>query len=616
MCKERIRPVQYLGLLLLCGYLRPIYSAPSGFETIPGTGFETTDPSTGIKLAISVSEFLISRTEVTQEEFSRIMNYNPSLYKGSNRPVENVSWWEAIRYCNLRSAKEKLQPCYNLSNGDCDFSKDGYRLPTDAEWDLAKGASRYSDLDTFRKHAQVGSANTQNRNQLLETLRSGTKEVGSHLPNEFGLYDMLGNVWEWCNDFYDPVGAPISLRNPAGPSSGLARIIRGGSFISSVTSWNEKKGYRSSMKPDYKSRFTGIRLCRRLVQSQSNEPEPTKELVWSEPYRQVPAGYANNLGPLSSLLVRPGGVNPIVERSQWQLRRKELKAKWTQLLGVPSAQPPEPKVRLIETHQEELYIGKLMELQVEPDFWEKIYLMVPAKPLRQPAPAVIVPYYDVDTPAGKNMGGRSFTPMSARSFAYLMVQQGYIAVAIRWFGESYGESYDEAVTNLMLRHPHSTGLGKWVWDSQRLLDYLSTLPEVDHDRLGIIGHSLGAKMALYAAAMDERITAVVASEGGIGLSFSNYDDYWYFGDFIHDWDKSVDQHELLGLIAPRAFLLIGGDEYDTDKSWYYINSAKQVYSLLQRPNHIGYFNHHNGHTPPPLAVEKSIEWLSHFLGTY
>jgi dienelactone hydrolase len=98
-----------------------------------------------------------------------------------------------------------------------------------------------------------------------------------------------------------------------------------------------------------------------------------------------------------------------------------------------------------------------------------------------------------------------------------------------------------------------TGLGKWVWDAERLLDYLTVLPEVDYDCMGIIGHSLGAKMALYAAAMDETITAVVASEGGIGLSFSNYDDYWYFGDFIHRWSKSTDQHELLAMIAPALF---------------------------------------------------------------
>ena len=100
-------------------------------------------------------------------------------------------------------------------------------------------------------------------------------------------------------------------------------------------------------------------------------------------------------------------------------------------------------------------------------------------------------------------------PMSVTSFAYLMVQQGYIAVAIRWFGESYGESYDEAVSNLALKYPRCTGLGKWVWNARRLVDYLYSLPEVDPKHIGIIGHSLGAKMALYAAAMDERITAIV-----------------------------------------------------------------------------------------------------------
>ena len=88
------------------------------------------------------------------------------------------------------------------------------------------------------------------------------------------------------------------------------------------------------------------------------------------------------------------------------------------------------------------------------------------------------------------------------------------------------------MANLKLRHPNCTGLGKWVWDSHRLLDYLYTLPEIDRENIGIIGHSLGGKMSLYAAAFDPRIIAVVSSELGIGLSFSNYEDYWYFGDFI------------------------------------------------------------------------------------
>ncbi|MEA2062951.1 MAG: acyl-CoA thioester hydrolase/BAAT C-terminal domain-containing protein, partial [Gemmatimonadota bacterium] len=157
------------------------------------------------------------------------------------------------------------------------------------------------------------------------------------------------------------------------------------------------------------------------------------------------------------------------------------------------------------------------------------------------------------------------------------------------------------------------GLGKWVWDSQRLVDYLYTLPGVDRNNIGIIGHSLGAKMSFYAAAMDERITAAVASEPGIGLDFSNYEDYWYFGEFIRSIEKSTDQHELLGMLAPRPFLLLGGDRADNDKSWYYINAAREVYSIFNKPLDIGYINHHNGHAPTPEAVRLSVEWLKRFL---
>jgi pimeloyl-ACP methyl ester carboxylesterase len=240
--------------------------------------------------------------------------------------------------------------------------------------------------------------------------------------------------------------------------------------------------------------------------------------------------------------------------------------------------------------------------------------MMPSDEFERPLPVVIVPFYDVDIPAGRNLSGRTFTSSGVDSFAYMAVQKGYIAVAIRWFGESYGEGYSEAVANLKLRNPHCSGLGKWVWDAHRLLDYLSEQPQVDARRIGIIGHSLGAKMAIYAAAFEPRITAVVANEGGTGLTFSNYEDYWYFGDSIQKVDKSTDQHELLALIAPRPFLLIGGDHYDTVESWHYINAARQVYELYGKPLNIGYFNHHRGHMPTPESVWRSMEWLAHFLG--
>ncbi|WP_417649362.1 alpha/beta hydrolase, partial [Enterobacter hormaechei] len=84
----------------------------------------------------------------------------------------------------------------------------------------------------------------------------------------------------------------------------------------------------------------------------------------------------------------------------------------------------------------------------------------------------------------------------------------------------------------------------WIWDLQRVVDYLLTRPDVDPARIGIIGHSLGGKMALYGAAFDPRIKAVVSSEPGISLKFSNYQDFWYFGKAIEELPKDADQHQL------------------------------------------------------------------------
>jgi pimeloyl-ACP methyl ester carboxylesterase len=130
----------------------------------------------------------------------------------------------------------------------------------------------------------------------------------------------------------------------------------------------------------------------------------------------------------------------------------------------------------------------------------------------------------------------------------------------------------------------------------------------------MIGHSLGGKMTLYAAAMDRRVAAAVSSEPGIGLRFSNYDDYWYLSEEAVERPREpFDQHELLALIAPRPFLLIGGESADTDKSWHYINAAKAVYKVNGKPEQLGYYNHRQGHSPSPESFELSLEWLEHFL---
>lgn len=599
-------------LMQTTGLQKTLASIPDEFVIIPDTSIQTIDAETEIPVKIMVSSFMIGRTEVTQIQFKKVMGYNPSFYSGDSNPVEGVSWWDAIQYCNLRSTQEGLEPCYDLSTGKCDFSKNGYRLPTSTEWSIASySTEKEFDYEELRKKGNFGANNVTDVSLLDDELQSGTSPVAQYESNSFGIYDMLGNVWEWCYDYYDAkhVSTPSSLNNPTGNSWGIERIIRGGSFVSG-TRWD--RSLLSSMKPESSSRFTGFRVVRSLG-SRTVQRRVEDSSKWFAQFDQAPEGFRDNLGPVSSLLRKESGES-ISSLSEWNKKKKEINAKWKALIGKPSIDtPPEVNVKIIKTYDEDIYWGKLMYLEVEPGIWEKIYLMIPKNPVRTPTPAVIVPFYDVDVPAGKNLGGRrGDRPKGVTHFSYLAVQQGYISLAVRWFGESYGEGYPEAVANLHTRHPECTGMGKWVWDAQIVVDYLYSLPIVDKDNIGIIGHSMASKMAFYLAAMDDRISVAVMSEGGISLRFANYDAYWYFGEYIRDLQEHTDQHELLALLAPRPLLLIGGN-IDKDESWYYINAGREVYNLHNKKENIGFFNHATGHSPTPEAVNLAFEWLNHFL---
>jgi len=600
-----------LPLFLLVSF---VLGAPTdSLVTVPSASFRASDWLTGVPLEVSVDEFRLARTETTQREFQAVMGYNPSSHLGPDLPVESVSWWEAIGYCNRRSIQEGLDPCYDLTTGKCDFSRNGYRLPTEAEWDLADSSLTAWPAEQINSHANLGSDNMEDIQWLMKDLKEkATRAVGSYEPNVFGLYDMLGNVWEWCNDYnYNPTRfSALPVTNPQGPGWSPERVIRGGSFFTTTSFWNW--GLRSCFEPDRKSRYTGFRVAR-TSPGRGARKEQIDEAQWLEPYYKVPPKYENNTGGLSSLIVDDKGKT-IATLDQWQAQRKLLHDKWMKIIGTLPVVPPAPTVRIIRTFEEDIYTGYLMQLQVEPDYWEEIYLMVPNRPLSKPVPAVIVPYYDVGTPAGKHLGGRRFTAMSVRSFAYMAVQRGMIAVSIRWFGESYGENYAESIGNLRAKYPNLSGMGKWVWDSQRLVDYLCTRPDVDKNRIGIIGHSLGAMVSLYAAAFDERIAVVTASEPGLGLHASDFEHFFYLDASVRGWDKATEHHELLALIAPRPFLLIAGNEADKDESVFLINAAREVYSLYGKPRYIGFFNHAAGHTPTPEAVGLGMDWLRHFLG--
>ena len=194
---------------------------------------------------VFVSSFYIDKYPVTQEEYRRVMGENPSRWKASKNPVEQVSWSKAARYCNARSRLEGLRPCYDLNTWECDFDANGYRLPTEAEWEYACRAG--SKTKYF-----FGNEPSKLRNYAWFDKNSGKKPqpVGQKQPNPWGLYDMYGNVWEWCNDFYKVNYYQESPEeNPKGPKTGDNKVVRGGAFKFSSESC--RSGYRYNEDPAY-----------------------------------------------------------------------------------------------------------------------------------------------------------------------------------------------------------------------------------------------------------------------------------------------------------------------------------------------------------------------------
>jgi formylglycine-generating enzyme required for sulfatase activity len=200
----------------------------------------------------------MGKYEVTQKEWVEIMGSNPSEFKGDNLPVEMVSWHDVIEYCNKRSLREGLTPAYRGS-GDtvtCDLSASGYRLPTEAEWEYAaKGGVN----GAYLTYSYSGSNSVDSVGWYEGNSGDRTRPVGTKQPNDLGIYDMSGNVWEWCWDWYgDYPGG--SQTDPAGPASGSARVLRGGGYFNSAQ--DLRSATRHSYPPAYGDSHRGFRFVR------------------------------------------------------------------------------------------------------------------------------------------------------------------------------------------------------------------------------------------------------------------------------------------------------------------------------------------------------------------
>ena len=187
---------------------------------------------------VTVSALLMDRFEVTQDQFAALELSNPAHFKDPKRPVEQVRWSDAALFCNERSRKEGLTPCYDEISFACDFAADGYRLPTEAEWEYAAragapaGDDSGADAKSLKKHAC-----------FRDNSNGKTALVGRKRPNPWGLYDLYGNVLEWCHDVYGPNYYSESPANdPRGPAQGEKRVLRGGAWDTSA------EGCRSTVR--------------------------------------------------------------------------------------------------------------------------------------------------------------------------------------------------------------------------------------------------------------------------------------------------------------------------------------------------------------------------------
>jgi len=226
-----------------------------------GDAFESGESDTPLH-PVTVSSFYLGKYEVTQKEWREVMGTNPSVFKGDDLPVEHMSWYDAVQYCNKLSVMKGLDPCYTISgtNVACDFSKNGYRLPTEAEWEFAaKGGIRSSGY-RFAGSNSVDTVGWYSGNSGAQTHPVGRKKA-----NELGLFDMTGNVREWCWDWFG-LYTSASQTDPVGASSGndrlgYDRLLRGGSFYDDEHS--VRATYRDRYMPAVLYHQNGFRVAAR-----------------------------------------------------------------------------------------------------------------------------------------------------------------------------------------------------------------------------------------------------------------------------------------------------------------------------------------------------------------
>lgn len=312
-----------------------------------------------------------------------------------------------------------------------------------------------------------------------------------------------------------------------------------------------------------------------------------------------------------ALLLFDGQHKPIETPEGWKARRRELLRLWKEFLGEIPVNHRAPALTVLDEDRPDGVVRSLVRYESEPGLQVEGYLLRPAKSGER-RPGIVVLHSTTDATIRQPAGLDGSADLH---LGLALAQRGSVTFCPRCYLWQYSRAgkIADAVTWLTERHPKVRGMAKMLFDARRAVDVLAAQPDVDADRLGAIGHSLGGKEVLYLAAFDDRIRATVSSEGGIGVSYSNWEAPWYLGDAIRRPGFPLDHGQVLSLVAPRAFLLVGGDSADGDRSWPYIRTALPLWRLTGAPSAVGLLNHRGGHAFPAGARVKAFEWLDWFL---
>jgi len=342
----------------------------------------------------------------------------------------------------------------------------------------------------------------------------------------------------------------------------------------------------------------------------------SSDVPWLVEVTKAPANPPREkLGRLDPLLVDASG-QAITTREGWERQRTKIREEWRKFLGPMPEPRPGVKLELLKTESLDSVDRQLVRYEGEPGLFVEGYLLRPTSAKKSGKQrAGIVALHQTTNASIDEVAGVSGP--DSMQIGLKLAKRGLVVFCPRCFLWQDVKSLNEAVTKHRERHPSTLGMAKMLYDAVRGVDVLESLPDVDKQRIGTVGHSLGAKEALYLAAFDDRVKASVASEGGTGFRSTNWDAPWYLGPAIRDENFSLNHHQLLAFIAPRPFLILGGESgsgaADGERSWPLIEAALPVWRLYGEPARVGLLNHRQGHSVSPESFEKIAQWLEAYL---